>query len=413
MLVAGLFGGACLAFLLAGTPRDSNQTPKPLASAPVERNDFAMRWPYTPGDVTTGSVDSTQAAGTIQDLRKDGERKEDAVARLAGAMQARQMSQAVQVQGNPANPPNAAQPPDVWASAGSGAYAMQPRGADQQEPVREVKVVSNQHAVVVIPPTDNPLPAAKTELVPFASAPFPFESRPATSERFNDNRVLLHIPEGFDINKPAVMVVFFHGHRAELARDVLRRQQVPDQITLSGMNAVLVAPQFAVDAADSNPGRFAQPGAFGRFVAEAGEKLAQIYGSAKKRRQFDRLPVILVAYSGGYLPAARVIERGGIGKRLHGLVLLDALYGELNTYARWIKSSPRSFFVSAYTSSTRRQNLELARMLDEKNVSHSNRLENHLWHGGVALLSTDTVHRDFVTHAWTVNPIVDVLAKLK
>ena len=71
---------------------------------------------------------------------------------------------------------------------------------------------------------------------------------------FSDDRVLLHIPPGFDPKRPAVMVVFFHGHGANLAQDVYDRQQVPAQITAAGVNAVLVAPQFAVNAADLAPG---------------------------------------------------------------------------------------------------------------------------------------------------------------
>ena len=70
------------------------------------------------------------------------------------------------------------------------------------------------------------------------------------SQTFSDDRVLLHIPPGFDPQRPAVMVVFFHGHGANLAQDVYDRQQVPAQITAAGVNAVLVAPQFAVNAAD-------------------------------------------------------------------------------------------------------------------------------------------------------------------
>jgi len=133
----------------------------------------------------------------------------------------------------------------------------------------------------VLPPPQSPRPEPRTALVRFASAPFPYSGTvPATGEpflnvlengrkghrtarggvlwestTFGDNRVLLHIPRGFDVTKPAVMVVFFHGHGAELTRDVLNRQNVPEQITASGMNAVLVAPQFAVDAADSSAGR--------------------------------------------------------------------------------------------------------------------------------------------------------------
>ena len=51
------------------------------------------------------------------------------------------------------------------------------------------------------------------------------------SQTFSDDRVLLHIPPCFDPKRPAVMVVFFHGHGANLAQDVYDRQQVPAQIT--------------------------------------------------------------------------------------------------------------------------------------------------------------------------------------
>lgn len=260
-------------------------------------------------------------------------------------------------------------------------------------------------------PQPRPRPSAKTELVKFATAPFP-----NGTGRYSENRVLLHIPEKFRADKPAVMVVFFHGHGAELERDVLNRQQVAAQVSMSDVNAVLVAPQFAVDARDSNPGRFNEPGAFAQFVAEAGQKMKALYWDPKRARQFDNMPVVIVAYSGGYLAAARVIEKGGLGRRLHGIVLLDALYGELDTFAGWIKSSPRSFFVSAYTDSTRRHNAELARVLSARKVRYSSVLENRLWRGRVALLATDpdaANHRDFVTHAWTEHPIRDVLAKMK
>ena len=290
------------------------------------------------------------------------------------------------------------------------------------------------------PPDSVPLAKSKTELVEFGSAPFPYEGVvPGTDEpflnvvngeqkghrtargavlwqeeTFNDSHVLLHIPSGFDINRPAVMVVFFHGHGANLTRDVLNRQAVPEQINLSGVNAVLVAPQFAVDAADSSPGRFWQPGAFARFVNEASAKLASINGNPAKAKQFANMPVIIVAYSGGYLPAAWSIRNGGLGKRLHGVVLLDGLYGEIGDFAKWIKNSPSVFFVSAYTSSTRRQNLELANILKEENVPYSTDIGGHLWRGHVALLATDSDvnHRDFVTQAWTSNPIADILANL-
>src|SRR5262249_28308103 len=84
---------------------------------------------------------------------------------------------------------------------------------------------------------------AKTSLIDFDTPPFPYhgmlpgwerpfldaggQSRPAhinfrgrvfwESKTFGDDRVLLHIPQSFDPSRPAVMVVFFHGHGATLA----------------------------------------------------------------------------------------------------------------------------------------------------------------------------------------------------
>ena len=84
-------------------------------------------------------------------------------------------------------------------------------------------------------------------------------------ETYNDNRVLMHVPENFDVRKPGVIVVFFHGNGATLERDVRDRQLVPQQISDSGVNAVLLAPQLAVDAADSSAGKFWQPGGLKRF----------------------------------------------------------------------------------------------------------------------------------------------------
>ena len=49
-----------------------------------------------------------------------------------------------------------------------------------------------------------------------------------------------------------MIVVFFHGNGATLERDVRDRQLVPQQISDSGVNAVLLAPQLAVNAADSS-----------------------------------------------------------------------------------------------------------------------------------------------------------------
>ena len=277
-----------------------------------------------------------------------------------------------------------------------------------------------------------PLRQAVTSLVPMANAPFPVDAGASADSAakgaginfrrsirwekgaYGDPRVLLHIPKGFDPNKPSVMVVFFHGHGATLSRDVLERQQVPQQISEAGANAVLVAPQLAYDARSSNPGKLWEPGAFARLVREAGEQLTRLYGDQRAARTFANMPIIIVAYSGGYLSAASSLERGGLKNRVRGVVLLDALYGELDGFASWISHNRSGFFVSAYTRSTQRRNAELEQKLSERDVTFATALKPARLEGSITFLSGDqgVRHRDFVNHAWADKPIKDILGRL-
>jgi hypothetical protein len=233
-------------------------------------------------------------------------------------------------------------------------------------------------------------------------------------ETYNDNRVLMHVPEHFNVRKPGVIVVFFHGNGATLERDVRDRQLVPQQISDSGVNAVLLAPQLAVDAADSSAGKFWQPGGLKRFVAESADHLARLYGDPGVAKAFANMPVVIVGYSGGFLPAAWSLEVGGLGNRVRGVFLLDAVYGELDKFASWIENNRSGFFVSAYTRYTKRHDRELMQMLKEKDIAISEDMDGPLRPGSVVFVETPegVTHRDYVTHAWTENPVKDVLLKM-
>jgi hypothetical protein len=233
-------------------------------------------------------------------------------------------------------------------------------------------------------------------------------------ETYNDNRVLMHVPENFDARKPGVIVVFFHGNGATLERDVRDRQLVPQQISDSGVNAVLLAPQLAVDAADSSAGKFWQPGGLKRFVAESADHLARLYGDPSAARAFANMPVIIVGYSGGFVPAAWSLEVGGLGNRVRGVFLLDAVYGELDKFASWIVNNRSGFFVSAYTRYTKRHDRELMQMLKEKGIAITEDMDGPLQPGSVVFVETPegVTHRDYVTHAWTENPVKEVLVKM-
>lgn len=284
------------------------------------------------------------------------------------------------------------------------------------------------------------LKRAKTALIEFETSPFPYdgmvpeENTPfldvTSGERrghrmpsgrvfwenatYRERRVLLHIPKGYDFTRPGVMIVFFHGHRAMLARDVRDRQLVPAQVSASGINAVMVAPQFAFNASESSAGKFWEAGAFGRFIAESGIKLSGLHGNPAASEEFARMPVVIVAYSGGYLAAAWCLDVGGLENRLRGVVLLDALYGELDKFVAWIANNKTTFFVSAYTDSTRSQNMALKTMLTEHEIPVRTELIQNKWKRGVTFLAAnpEVQHEDFVTQAWVKYPIKDILRRL-
>ena len=233
-------------------------------------------------------------------------------------------------------------------------------------------------------------------------------------ETYNDSRVLVHVPETFDVRKPGVIVVFFHGNGATLERDVRDRQLVPQQISDSGVNAVLLAPQLAVNAADSSAGKFWQPGGFKRFIDESASHLARLYGDPKSAQAFANLPIVIVGYSGGFLPTAWSLEVGGIPNRVRGVFLLDAVYGELDKFASWIEKNRTGFFVSSYTRYTKRHDQELMQMLRDKGVTVTESMDGPLRPGSVVFVQTPdgVTHRDYVTQAWTEHPVRDVLVKM-
>ena len=230
---------------------------------------------------------------------------------------------------------------------------------------------------------------------------------------YNDRTVLLAAPETFNPSQPGMLVVFFHGNSATLSRDVIARQQIVRQLADSGLNAVLVAPQLAVDAPDSSAGKFWTPGGFAAFLGEAEAKLGDFYPSG--RGAFRHMPVIIVAYSGGYLPTAYSLAVGGAGGRIRGVVLLDALYGERDKFVNWAEGPGRSgFFLSAYSDSSKSGNMAAMAELQQAGLQVQTSLPASLGHGEIVFFDAGSVsHNDFVTSAWGGAPLRDIFARMR
>lgn len=285
--------------------------------------------------------------------------------------------------------------------------------------------------------TNTEATAARTRIVPFKTSPFPYEGivpssglpfldaredgeRGHTSPRggvyleddtYKDRSVLLAIAPSFTPRR-AVIVVYLHGNQCMLLRDVVERQQVVAQLVASRLDAVLVAPQFAVDALDSSAGHFWDPGGFQRFMDEAARKLAAMSGVA--RGFFSRMPIVLVAYSGGYNAAAAILRHGHVGDRLAGIVLMDALYGEQETFTKWImRHRRRAFFFSAFSESSAKENIAFEEDLKTRGITLGDSLPDKLKPGVIAFVPAgDVPHNDFLTKAWMEEPLRVVLARV-
>ncbi len=314
------------------------------------------------------------------------------------------------------------------------------------------QVLSQERAVAR--PAKTGTPAAKTQrpvpplqsgrriVARFKSAPFPYDGLvPATGkpfldveiagrhgrqspravgqvywadETYRDNSVLIDLPAGFSPSHQAVLVLYLHGNGAILERDVVTRQMIPQQIAGAGLNSALIAPQLARDAADSSAGKFWQPGALAAFLEEAAVHLAKLAGGPRAKPLFDAMPVVLVAYSGGYFPLAHLLEQGGSAERIAGVIVLDGLYGEHARFADWISARRLAFFVAAYGPSSAEGTAELSRLLIAKNIAVAAALGPRFNPGDVTLLEVPATvdHADFATKAWIDLPLRDLMRRL-
>ncbi len=230
---------------------------------------------------------------------------------------------------------------------------------------------------------------------------------------YSDDRSLLYVPPAFDPTRPdAAIVLFFHGNLATLAY-VRDHQGVPRQLAASGLDAVLVAPQLAVDALDSSPGHFYEAGFLAKYLDEAATHLAEQSGRPKSA--FVDLPVIIVAYSGGYLAAAFSLYHRADTRRIKGVVLLDALFGEAEKFEDWIaRANGDAFFLSAYSEASRGQNADLTRALLARGVRVRDTLPARIAPGDVIIQGPNRVpHIDFMTTAWTRDPLRAVLERVR
>jgi hypothetical protein len=176
-----------------------------------------------------------------------------------------------------------------------------------------------------------------------ASAPFPAHPD-----------VLVHAPATFDATGPIHVVVFLHGWFGCVGvvagnepapctpgGPVRYAMDVVNQFDRSHVDALLLIPQLAFDAASSAPGRLGETGGLRdllRDVLAAPELASRLAG----RTSLDRVGnIVLVGHSGAYVPLALALEHGRI--EVHEVHMLDALYRDRLELDDWVRRHAREF----------------------------------------------------------------------
>ncbi len=232
-------------------------------------------------------------------------------------------------------------------------------------------------------------------------------------QTYNDRTVLLAAPQSFDPSQAGVIIVFFHGNQATLARDVIARQQIVRQLADSGLNGVLVAPQLALDAPEFER----------RPVLVAGRlrRLPQ-RGRGQARRVLSERARRLPADAGGDRGLQRRLSAGGLfadrrgrdGPGARPRAARRALRRARQVRELGRGAGRNAFFVSAYSTSSRDGNMAIEAELQQAGLKTGDCLPATLSPGEIAFVDAGSVdHNDFVTSAWGGAPLRDIFSRMR
>jgi hypothetical protein len=162
---------------------------------------------------------------------------------------------------------------------------------------------------------------------------------------YDDSSVLMVVPRGFKAGSKVDLVFWFHGWHNNIDT-ALRFYGLARQFAASGVNAILVLPEAARQAADSYAGKLGQGGDFRLLVkdivVELGKRGIVSPGA-------DAGHVIVGGHSGGYVAIADILAKGG--QRVDEVWLFDALYGHVDDFMNWIgKDTVGHYFVHWFTN---------------------------------------------------------------
>ncbi len=172
---------------------------------------------------------------------------------------------------------------------------------------------------------------------------------------YGDSTVAIFVPKGFRGGDATDLVFYFHGWRNNVD-DTFAKFRLAEQFAASGVNAVLVLPEGPKNSPDSFGGKLEETGVFASLVKDVLSKL-KAGGVISATRPGS---IVLAGHSGAYRVMAFILTRGGLTGNICEVYLFDALYGQVEKFARWIdRSNGKLIDIHTADGGTREQTLAL------------------------------------------------------
>jgi len=213
---------------------------------------------------------------------------------------------------------------------------------------------------------------------------------------------LVHAPPGFDPSRPFAVLVYFRGwgscvtvlagsEAAPCSPGGQRRtpSDLIGQVDRSGVNALLVMPEWRLEEQSSSAGALAREGGFRAMLDEV---MASVLSPRLGRPVGleDASRIVLAGHSGGYAPMAVAMRRGGL-PRVDDVLLLDALYGDEGTFAAHARGGKP--LASLFTAGvTERRSESLAADLGVPVIDAGRTPSSEQWSQRVLIARTSTPH---------------------
>jgi hypothetical protein len=179
---------------------------------------------------------------------------------------------------------------------------------------------------------------------------------------YDDNSVLLVVPNGLEPGRPVDLVFWFHGWHNSIDT-ALEFYGLARQFAASKRNAVLVLAEAAKNSADSYGGKLKQKGMFKGLVDDVMAELKATGGPGH---------IVLAGHSGGFLVIANILANGQVP--VDEVFLFDALYSQIPIFMGWIGDGKAPHhFVHWYTNhggGTDEMTDTLMRRLDSRAIGY-------------------------------------------